>query len=78
MQKLFKEKLGTDYTEAAYIKAFTIRVPNLLAKFDRVEAIYRSKVPDTPQIVYDTFAKIRARLNEAKDKHGDLISPLDL
>jgi len=78
VQKLFKEKLGTDYTEEAYIKAFTIRVPNLLAKFDRVEAIYRSKVPDTPQIVYDTFAKIRVRLNEAKKKHGDLISPLDL
>lgn len=78
VQKLFKEKLGTDYTEAAYIKAFTIRVPNLLAKFDRVEAIYRSKVPDTPKIVYDTFTKIRSRLNEAKKKHGDLISPLDL
>jgi hypothetical protein len=34
-------------------------VANLLAKYDRVEQIYRQKVSDTPQIVYDTFAAIR-------------------
>ncbi len=76
--KLFTEKLNKEYTLDEYITAFSIRIPNLLAKFDRVEAIYKAKVADTPQIVYDTFNAIRARLNEAKQKHGEVISPLDL
>ena len=46
--------------------------------YDRVEAIYKEKVDDTPAAVYDTFAAIRTRLAEAKAKHGDNISPFDL
>ncbi len=75
---LFKSKLNAEYTKDAYIKQFSIRVPSLIAKYDRVEAIYRAKVSDTPQVVYDTFAAIRKRLQEAKAKYGDTISPLDL
>ncbi len=75
---LFKEKLGIDYTQADYVKAFTVRIPNLLAKLERVENIYRTKVDDTPRIVYDTFGVIRARLEDARAKHGDNISPLDM
>ncbi|MBN1125347.1 MAG: phosphoenolpyruvate carboxykinase (GTP) [Sedimentisphaerales bacterium] len=76
--RLFKQNLKKDFTEQDYIQAFTIRIPNLLAKFDRVEKIYRAKVPDTPQIVYDTFDAIRNRLKDAQAKHGDNISPLTL
>ena len=78
LKKLFKENLNKDYTKEAYQKQFTIRVPNLIAKFDRVENIYRTKVDDTPQIVYDTFAAIKQRLNDAKGKYGEFISPFDL
>jgi phosphoenolpyruvate carboxykinase (GTP) len=78
LAKLFSEKLNIEYTRDAYVKAFTVRIPNLLAKFDRVENIYRAKVADTPQIVYDTFSAIRDRLNEAKNKLGEQISPLQL
>ena len=75
---LFKERLNKTYTEADYVKQFTICVPNLLAKFDRVEKIYREKVADTPSIVYDTFNEIRGRLKQARAQYGDTISPLDL
>jgi phosphoenolpyruvate carboxykinase (GTP) len=75
---LFKEKLHKDYTQDEYVKQFTVRVANLLAKYERVEKIYREKVSDTPQIVYDTFAAIRRRLNDARAKYGDTISPLEL
>ena len=78
LARLFKERLGKTYTEADYVREFTVRIPNLLAKYDRVEKIYRTQVPDTPQIVYDTFAAIRRRLNDARAKHGDSISPLKL
>ena len=76
--ELFKSELGKKYSRDDYQKQFTIRVPNLLAKIDRVEQIYQAKVPDTPQIVYDVFAAHRHRLNTAKDKYGDYISPFDL
>jgi phosphoenolpyruvate carboxykinase (GTP) len=75
---LFKSKLSFDYTQEAYIKQFTIRVPSLIAKYDRVEAIYKAKVSDTPQVVYETFAAIRKRLQDAQAKYGDAISPLSL
>lgn len=75
---LFKEKLNKEYTQADYVKQFTIRIPNLLAKYDRVEAIYKEKVTDTPQLVYDTFAAIRKRLKDLQAEKGDNVSPLDL
>ncbi len=75
---LFQSKLNKTYTEEQYIKAFSIRVPNLLAKFDRVEQIYRTKVDDTPAIVYSTFTKVRRRLQDARVQYGDVISPMAL
>ncbi|GAH66657.1 unnamed protein product, partial [marine sediment metagenome] len=78
LAKLFKEQLGKDYSQADYVQQFTIRMPENLAKVDRVEKIYKEKVPDTPQIVFDTFAKVRSRLKAAQDKYGEYISPFDL
>jgi phosphoenolpyruvate carboxykinase (GTP) len=78
LQKLFKDHLGKEYTKKDYELQFTIRIPENLAKLDRVEKIYREKVSDTPQILYDTFAKVRDRLKAAAEKHGDTISPSDL
>jgi len=78
LAKLFKEHLDTEYPLGDYIQQFTVRIPENLAKLDRVEKIYKEKVPDTPQILYDTFAEVRGRLKKAQDKHGDYISPLDL
>ena len=78
LKKLFKESLDADYTEADYVKQFTIRTPQLLAKLDRVEKIYTEKVPDAPKVVFDTFVEVRKRLKHAQEKLGEYISPLDL
>ncbi len=78
LEKLFKEHLDAEYTKDGYIRQFTVRIPENLAKLDRVEKIYKKKVSDTPQILYDTFAMVRKRLKAAGDKHGDNISPFDL
>jgi phosphoenolpyruvate carboxykinase (GTP) len=74
---LFRELLGKEYTEADYVKQFTIRVPENLAKLDRIEAIYRN-VDDTPQVVFDTLAAQRRRLQDLREAKGDYVSPLDL
>jgi phosphoenolpyruvate carboxykinase (GTP) len=78
LAKLFKEHLDTEYTKDDYVRQFTIRIPENFAKLDRVEKIYKEKVSDTPQILFDTFAEARKRLKEAQGRHGDCISPLDL
>jgi len=78
LNKLFKEHLNNQYTRDDYVRQFTIRIPENLAKLDRVEKIYKQKVPDTPKILFNTFAEVRNRLKSAADKHSDYISPFDL
>jgi phosphoenolpyruvate carboxykinase (GTP) len=78
LAKLFKDHLGKHYTQDDYVRQFSIRIPENLAKLDRVEDIYRKKVADTPKILYDTFEKARSRFRAAQDKHGDNISPFGL
>jgi len=78
LQKLFKEHLDAPYSQADYVQQFTIRIPENLAKLERVEKIYKEKVSDTPKVLFDIFADVRKRLKTARDKHGDYISPLDL
>ncbi len=78
LAKLFKDHLDTQYAKADYVRQFTIRIPENFAKLDRVEKIYKEKVSDTPQILFDTFAEARKRLKAAQAKYGDYISPFDL
>jgi len=76
--KLFKEVLDKEYSKEDYVNQFTIRVPENLAKIDRVEKYHRENIPSSPQAVYDTLAATKKRLEEAREKYGDYISPFDL
>ncbi len=78
LARLFRQHLSRDFTRDDYVRQFTIRIPENLAKLDRVEKVYREKVPDTPQILFRTFDEARSRLKAAAHKHGDYISPFDL
>jgi len=78
LAKLFKGQLNTEYTRDDYVKQFTIRIPENLAKLDRVEKIYKESVPDAPKLLFETFTKVRSRLEQARSKYGDYISPFDL
>lgn len=75
LKKLFKEILGKDYSEEDYIKQFTLRIPENLAKNERIIEIYRTKVPDTPDILFKVLKEERKRLEAARAKHGDYIAP---
>ncbi len=76
--KLFKEVLDKEYSRQDYVNQFTIRVPENLAKIERVEKFHTENVPGSPQEVYDTLEATIKRLEEARGKHGDYISPFDL
>lgn len=78
LKKLFTETLHKDYAREDYIKQFTIRVPESLAKIDRLSDIYKVRVPDTPEIVFEILEEQKKRLEKARSEHGDYISPDDL
>jgi len=75
---LFRQVLGKDYTPQQYVEQFTIRIPESLAKLDRVERIYRHDVTDPPPIVLETLAAQRNRLEDLRRAKGDYVSPLEL
>ncbi|GAB6135797.1 phosphoenolpyruvate carboxykinase (GTP) [Thermococcus prieurii] len=78
LARLFKEVLNKDYSREAYEKQFTIRVPELLAKIERIEKIYREKVKEVPEELFRVLEEERKRLLEAREKYGDYISPFAL
>jgi phosphoenolpyruvate carboxykinase (GTP) len=75
LRRLFEETLGQDYSEEDYDKQFTIRVPEHLAKIDRITKIYKTRVTDASQIVFEMLEEQRRRLIKAKEKYGDYIKP---
>jgi len=75
LKKLFDRVLSKDYSKEDYIKQFTIRVPENLAKIERVQRFYQENVTDTPAELFEILDKQRQRLVEAKEAFGDYISP---
>ncbi len=77
LRKLFDQYLGREYPEQLYEKQFTIRIPQHLAKVERIWNIYR-EIPDTPPILFDILREQKERLKKYRDRFGDYISPFRL
>ena len=77
LKRLFKDVLNKEYTEQDYEEQFTVRIPELLAKLDRMEGIYAT-VEHTPQTMKDEMAAQRKRLEDLRAAKDDYISPRDL
>ena len=75
LKKLFKDVLDKDYREEDYKQQFMVRVPESLAKIDRIKEVYETKVTDTPKILFDVLEQQRKRLLEAQKQFGDYITP---
>ena len=75
LKRLFKEVLNKDYQKEDYNKQFTIRIPENLAKIERVQRFYQENVTDTPLELFGILFQQRQRLIEAKEKYGEYISP---
>lgn len=75
LKKLFKRVLGKNYSKEDYVKQFTLRVPEHLAKIDRIKQFYEGKVKDIPKALFEELEKQEQRLKEAREEHSDYISP---
>ncbi|MCX8150581.1 MAG: phosphoenolpyruvate carboxykinase (GTP) [Candidatus Bathyarchaeota archaeon] len=75
LRRLFKQVLDKDYSKEDYTKQFTIRVPENLAKIERVQRFYQENVSDTPLELFGILYLQRERLLKAKANFGDYIPP---
>ena len=78
LRRLFAEVLNKEYTNEDYVKKFSIRINENLAKMDRILEIYQQRVSDAPDIVFKILDEQKLRLQNAKERYCDHISPNDL
>jgi phosphoenolpyruvate carboxykinase (GTP) len=77
LKTIFTDIRHQDYPEADYVRQFTVRIPNLLAKLDRMAKIYTT-VEDTPPAMETEMAAQRKRLETLQAAKGEYVSPFDL
>ncbi len=68
LKRLFRDLLDKDYAEEDYKKQFSIRIPENLAKIDRVTKIYEQDFPDAPGILIKVLKDQRKKLEKTKEK----------
>ncbi len=71
LAKLFKQVLDKDYSQEDYVEQFTIRIPENLAKLQRVESVNRDDVADTPAAVVECIEARRQPLMSLQAEKGD-------
>ncbi|MGB3340579.1 MAG: phosphoenolpyruvate carboxykinase (GTP) [bacterium] len=75
LKRLFKEVLNKEYSLEDYNEQFKVRIPESLAKIDRIKKVYETDVMDAPKVLFDTLEAQKQRLLEAQKKYGDYIIP---
>ncbi|MEM0448186.1 MAG: phosphoenolpyruvate carboxykinase (GTP) [Thermoplasmata archaeon] len=74
LRNLFYKVQGKEYRIEDYEKQFTIRVPEILAKNERIMKIYEN-IKTTPKELFDEMKKEKEKLLEIREKYGDYVSP---
>jgi len=75
--RLFNELLNKEYSLDAYKHQFALRIPESIAKIDRIVAIYQ-KYEDVPVALFDALAAQKTRLVETQESLGDYVVPTAL
>lgn len=75
LARLFKRVLDKEYSVAEYEEQFKLRIPESIAKIDRIKNIYHAKVFDTPHVLIQALDNQKERLEKCREKHGDYVAP---
>ena len=78
LEMLFKKYLDKEYSKEDYIKQFTLRVSENIAKIDRIIDIYKNAGPEVPQRLFKILEDQKKKLQAIKTDKGDYISPLEM
>ncbi len=74
LKLLFKKILDKEYSQDDYNRQFTVRVPELLEKIERIKNIY-SQVENINPVLCEELTGQEKRLQEAKEKSGEYLLP---
>jgi phosphoenolpyruvate carboxykinase (GTP) len=77
LKRLFQEVMNKGYSEQDYVDQFMIRIPELIAKQDRMDKIFAT-VENCPEEYTREMQAQRQRLEALRAEKGDYISPFDL
>lgn len=75
LKELFSKVLKKNYTKREYSEQFKTRIPENLAKIERIMNVYKTRVKDTPSIVFEVLKEQKKRLEDVRKKFGDYIPP---
>ncbi len=78
LEKIFSEILGKTYTKEQYVEQFTIRVPELIAKINRIRKVYENETGEAIKQLFTEFDAQEQRLKELQSEKGDHVSPFDI
>ncbi|MBU1004260.1 MAG: phosphoenolpyruvate carboxykinase (GTP) [Nanoarchaeota archaeon] len=77
LKGLFKKVFDRDYTKEEYEQQFSIRIPKLLEKLDRMEKVYGQE-EGLPEVFLEHLKQEKERLLKAKEKFGkEVIGPFE-
>jgi phosphoenolpyruvate carboxykinase (GTP) len=75
LRSLFRRVRDVEYTKESYIEQFSLRIPENLAKIERVERYFRENIPDASPEVFEVLDAQRNRLLKAQEKFGNYVPP---
>ncbi|MGM0484541.1 MAG: phosphoenolpyruvate carboxykinase (GTP) [Candidatus Krumholzibacteriota bacterium] len=75
IRALVQKELGRDYSLEDYHRQFKIRIPENLAKLERMKEIFTTRVTDTPAAVMRHIEEQKERLLKARGEFGDYVLP---
>lgn len=74
LKRLFQEVQNRIYSEEDYVKQYTLRINEFMAKINRIVDVYK-KVPDAPDFLFQVLNEEIGRLKETQGKFGDYVVP---
>ena len=74
LKMLFQDVQGKSYSEEDYVKQFTLRINEFIAKINRIIEIYK-KVPDALDSIFQVLNEEIGRLKDTQGKFGNYVPP---
>ena len=75
LKRLFRDTFNRPYGEEDYTQQFMLRIPEHIAKIERLANVYRDHVPDAPRLLFEKLQEQKERLEKARERFGDYVAP---
>jgi phosphoenolpyruvate carboxykinase (GTP) len=77
LKALFHERIDKEYPQDLYVRQFSLYIDHILSRIDLQEDAY-GKEKNIPDRLFDVLSEQREGLLALKERHGSVVSPLEL